>query len=123
RRAMSPRFLLFPDCFRGGNIIDVSTFRANAAPPEDEGDDAQDLLIRRDNVFGTEEEDALRRDFTINALFYDIGSGKIIDHVGGMADIEQRYLRMIGDPEIRLREDPVRILRAIRIAAKVDLTI
>src|SRR5260221_547761 len=84
------------------------------ADVEEEGEDAQDFLIRRDNVFGTEIEDALRRDFTINGLFYDIGSGKIIDHVGGLEDVKTRYLRMIGDPEIRLREDPVRILRAIR---------
>jgi poly(A) polymerase len=122
-RVIGRRFRLVHVYFRGGKIIEVSTFRANAAATEDEAEDSQDLLIRRDNVFGTEEEDALRRDFTINALFYDIGVGRIIDHVGGLEDIESRYLRMIGDPEIRLREDPVRILRAIRIAAKVNLTI
>jgi poly(A) polymerase len=123
-RVIGRRFRLVHVFFRGGKIIETSTFRAQAVAQEEEGDDApQDLLIRRDNVFGTEEEDARRRDFTINALFYDIGKGQIIDHVGGLADIQARYLRMIGDPEIRLREDPVRILRALRFAAKANLTI
>lgn len=122
-RVIGRRFRLVHVYFRGGKIIETSTFRANAAQVEDDGDENPDLLIRRDNIFGTEEEDALRRDFTINGLFYDIGAGRIIDHVGGLADVQKRYLRMIGDPEIRLREDPVRILRAIRFAAKANLTI
>jgi poly(A) polymerase len=122
-RIIGRRFRLVHVFFRGGKIIETSTFRANAAVPEEEGEEAQDLLIRRDNVFGTEEEDARRRDFTINGLFYDIGTGRIIDHVGGLDDLRARTLKMIGDPEIRLREDPVRILRAIRIAAKVNFTI
>lgn len=116
-RIIGRRFRLVHLYFRGGKIIEVSTFRAMI----EADDDGDDLLIRRDNVFGTEEEDARRRDFTINGLFYDIISGRIIDHVGGMPDIRSRYLRMIGDPDIRLREDPVRILRAIRFLAKVDL--
>lgn len=122
-RIIGRRFRLVHVFFRGGKIIETATFRANAAAAEDEGEEAPDLLIRRDNVFGTEEEDARRRDFRINGLFYDIGSGRIIDHVGGLADVETRSLKMIGDPEIRLREDPVRILRAIRISAKAGLTI
>lgn len=123
-RIIGRRFRLVHVFFRGGKIIETSTFRANASNPEEENEDGeQDLLIRRDNVFGTEEEDALRRDFTINGLFYDTGSGRIIDHVGGLEDVEKRLLRMIGDPEIRLREDPVRILRAIRFAAKANLKI
>lgn len=82
-----------------------------------------DLLIRSDNVFGTPETDALRRDFTINALFYDTESGDVIDYVGGIADLDAHLLRMIGDPEVRLREDPIRILRAIRLAGRLGFTI
>ena len=85
--------------------------------------DNADLMIRRDNVFGTPEEDARRRDFTINGLFYDLESGEVIDHVAGMADLEARLVRTIGDPDIRLREDPVRILRAIKFAARCNLNI
>jgi poly(A) polymerase len=119
-RIIGRRFRLVHLYFRDGKLIEVSTFRANITA-EDDGEEGADLLIRRDNVFGTEEEDARRRDFTINGLFYDVQTGRIIDHVGGLADIRARYLRMIGDPEIRLREDPVRILRAIRFTAKTDL--
>lgn len=122
-RIIGRRFRLVHVFFRGGKIIEVSTFRANAAVPDEDGDENPDLLIRRDNVFGTEEEDALRRDFRINGLFYDTGTGKIIDHVGGLADVETKMMRMIGDPEVRLREDPIRILRAIRISVKTGLTI
>jgi poly(A) polymerase len=82
-----------------------------------------DLLIRRDNVFGTEEEDARRRDFTINGLFFDVQSAHVIDHVAGLPDLEARLVRTIGDPDIRFREDPVRILRAVKFAARCDLTI
>jgi poly(A) polymerase len=120
-RVIGRRFRLVHLYYRGGKIIEVATFRANAQNnPEEEG---EDLLIRRDNVFGTEEEDAQRRDFTINGLFYDLGEGKIIDHVGGLPDVKARYLRMIGDPDIRLREDPVRILRAVRFHTKNHLRI
>jgi poly(A) polymerase len=90
---------------------------------EDNGEEPTDLLIRHDNVFGTEEEDARRRDFTINGLFYDISTARIIDHVGGLADLAARRVRMIGNPDVRLREDPVRILRAVRFAAKLGLGI
>lgn len=116
-RIIGRRFRLVHLYYRAGKVIEVSTFRANITSDDDD----DDLLIRRDNVFGSEEEDARRRDFTINGLFYDVGTGRIIDHVGGMVDVRQRYLRMIGDPDIRLREDPVRILRAIRFAAKLDV--
>lgn len=121
-RIIGRRFRLVHLYFQGGKIIEVSTFRANQTAEED-AEEGQDLLIRRDNVFGSEEEDALRRDFTINALFYDVTTGRIIDHVGGLTDIRGRYLRMIGDPDVRLREDPVRILRAIRFTAKTDLRV
>ncbi|MCC7172967.1 MAG: hypothetical protein IT459_21135 [Planctomycetes bacterium] len=88
-----------------------------------EGGSDEDLLIRRDNVFGTAEEDALRRDFTINALFYDVDDNVVIDYVGGTKDLEERVIRTIGDPLIRFPEDPVRILRAIKFAARLSFHI
>ena len=81
---------------------------------------AHDRLIHRDNTFGTPEEDAFRRDFTINALFYDIGSYSIIDYVGGLDDLNDRIIRSIGDPGVRFLEDPVRMLRAVVFAARLD---
>ena len=80
-------------------------------------------LIHRDNTFGTPEEDAFRRDFTINALFYDIATFSIIDYVSGLDDLRDRVVRSIGEPDLRLREDPVRMLRAIALAARLDFTI
>lgn len=121
-RIIGRRFRLVHLYYRGGKVLEVATFRA-AVNADDEGSDDGDLLIRRDNVFGSEQEDAQRRDFTINALFYDPEARCIIDHVGGLADIDDRVVRMIGDPDIRLREDPVRIIRAIRFRAKAGLTI
>lgn len=88
-----------------------------------DGGSDEDLLIRRDNVFGTAEEDALRRDFTINALFYDVDDNVVIDYVGGTKDLEERVIRTIGDPLIRFPEDPVRILRAIKFAARLSFHI
>jgi poly(A) polymerase len=94
---------------------------------EDVASAEQDLnnehLIHRDNTFGTPEEDAFRRDFTINALFYDIATFSIIDYVSGLDDLRDRVVRSIGDPDLRLREDPVRMLRAIALAARLDFTI
>src|SRR5919112_4461569 len=84
---------------------------------------AHDRLIHRDNTFGTPEEDAFRRDFTINALFYDIGSHAIIDYVGGLQDLENKIIRSIGDPGTRFLEDPVRMLRAVVFAARLDFAI
>ncbi len=81
------------------------------------------MLISEDNVFGTDEEDARRRDFTLNGLFYDVGLGEVIDYVSGRLDLAARTIRTIGNPEIRLREDPVRLLRAVRFAAKLDFEI
>ncbi len=78
-------------------------------------------MILRDNVFGTIEEDAIRRDFTVNALYYDIADFSVQDFCNGMADLDDRLMRIIGDPETRYREDPVRMLRAIRLAVKLDL--
>ena len=84
---------------------------------------ARDRLIHRDNTFGTPEEDAFRRDFTINALFYDIASYAIIDYVGGLKDLEHKLIRSIGDPGVRFLEDPVRMLRAVVFAARLDFRI
>jgi poly(A) polymerase len=86
-------------------------------------DDEQDLLIRHDNVFGEPWEDAVRRDFTMNALFYDIERRELVDFVGGLDDVERRLIRTIGDADVRFREDPVRILRAIKFAARLDFAI
>lgn len=119
-RIIGRRFRL-AHVFFGPKIIETSTFRAN--PREDEDADAPDLLIRRDNVFGTEEEDAVRRDFTINGLFYDVEKEEVIDHVAGLTDLEAGLVRTIGDPDVRFREDPVRMLRAIKFAARLDFTI
>jgi poly(A) polymerase len=126
-RIIGRRFRL-AHIFYGPKIIETSTFRANPRELEDDdsgGGDAEsgDLLIRRDNVFGTPEEDARRRDFTINGLFYDTKTGEVIDHVSGMVDLEARVVRTIGDPDIRFREDPIRILRAVKFAARCNLTI
>ena len=109
----------------GREIIEVTTFRA---PPEEStarshASQTENGLLVRDNVYGTIEEDALRRDFTINALYYNIRDFAIYDYANGIQDISQRCIRMIGDPETRYREDPVRMLRAIRFAAKLDFNI
>ena len=82
-----------------------------------------DLFIDEDNVFGTAIEDARRRDFTINGLFYDPGAGKVIDHVRGLRDLALQEIRTIGDPEVRMREDPVRLLRGVRFACKLEFDI
>ena len=105
----------------GREIVEVSTFRASIASGNIESND--DGRILRDNVYGTMEQDVWRRDFTVNALFYDIENFSIIDYVGGLADIEKRQMRLIGNPEQRYREDPVRMLRAVRLAAKLDMSI
>src|SRR6266852_5904927 len=89
----------------GRKVVEVSTFRRQALAEEG------DTLIRRDNTFGTSEEDAFRRDFTVNELFYDIATFSVIDYVGGLEDLSDRLIRTIGDPAVRLREDPVRMLR------------
>ena len=103
-----------------GKIIEVSTFRRR---PDQEGDDDEDLLILSDNVFGTAHEDALRRDFTINGLFLDPEAITIHDHVSGIEDIQRGVVRTIGDPLVRIKEDPVRILRAVKFAARLGLAI
>lgn len=124
-RIIGRRFRLVHVLFGGGKVIEVATFRRNPAPDHDplengNGAGDVDLLIRNDNSFGEAHEDALRRDFTINALFYDLERRQILDWVGGMEDVERRVIRTIGEPETRFREDPVRILRAIKFAARLD---
>src|SRR6188508_2270233 len=101
----------------GRKVVEVSTFRRQA--PAEEGDP----LIKRDNTFGSPEEDAFRRDFTVNALFYDIATFSVIDYVSGLEDLTNRLIRTIGDPEVRFREDPVRMLRAVALAARLGFTI
>jgi poly(A) polymerase len=118
-RVIGRRFRLAHVYFRDGKIIEVATFRSRDEGAPEDGD----VMIREDNRFGTPTEDALRRDFTINQLFYDVGSSKVIDHAGGLADLERRLVRTIGEPELRFREDPIRILRAIKFAARLDLDI
>jgi poly(A) polymerase len=127
-RIIGRRFRLVHVLFGGGKVIEVATFRRSPITDSDslEGSNGNadvDLLIRSDNAFGEAHEDALRRDFTINALFYHLEAGQILDWIGGMHDIERQVVRTIGDPETRFREDPVRILRAIKFAARLDLGI
>jgi poly(A) polymerase len=126
-RIIGRRFRLVHVLFGGGKVIEVATFRRNPITDADSTENANgadvDLLIRSDNIFGEAHEDAARRDFTINALFYDVERGQILDWVGGMHDIQRRVVRTIGEPETRFREDPVRILRAIKFAARLDLGI
>jgi len=128
----------------GTKTIEVATFRrqvaATAETPEMEAAEnpaavndtdqsepprrrADDHFIHRDNTYGTPEEDAFRRDFTVNALFYDIGTFSIIDYVGGLDDLDARIIRSIGDPEVRFLEDPVRMLRAVVLAARLQFSI
>ncbi|MEI6787485.1 MAG: polynucleotide adenylyltransferase PcnB [bacterium] len=138
-RLIGRRFRLAHVFFGRDKIIEVATFRANMPPePADSEDPADqtdhsdstdqapqnnhhvrrdDGMIVRDNLFGTPEEDALRRDFTINALFYNIRDYSVIDYVGGLEDLQRRVIRFIGDPGVRCVEDPVRMIRAVRFAA------
>ena len=109
----------------GRDIVEVATFRAGHEQGKENVDHQTSVngRIVHDNVFGSLEEDAWRRDFSVNGLYYDIRDDSVLDFVDGMADLEARSLRLIGDPEKRYREDPVRILRAIRFAAKLGFEI
>ena len=123
----------------GPKTFEVATFRrqlsadevaALASPPPSQAvpvggppRDGQDRVLHRDNTFGTSEEDAFRRDFTVNALFYDIASFSIMDYTGGLRDLDKRVIRCIGDPTERFQEDPVRMLRAMAMAARLDFSI
>ncbi len=122
-RIIGRRFRLAHVLF-GPKIIEVATFRRNPQTSEDDSDpDGENLLIRNDNAFGEAHEDAHRRDFTINALFYDLQHREVLDWEGGMEDVRKRIIRTIGDPIVRFREDPIRILRAIKFAGRLDLGI
>ena len=107
----------------GREIIEVATFRANSDDGSGDREQHEGGRLLRDNVYGTIEDDAIRRDFTANALYYAIEDFSVRDYVGGYDDVQARLLRLIGDPEARYREDPVRMLRAARLAAKLGFTI
>ncbi|MEM1113767.1 MAG: polynucleotide adenylyltransferase PcnB [Pseudomonadota bacterium] len=108
----------------GREIIEVTTFRGHHEQGEGQHARQSDKgLLLRDNVFGTLEEDAVRRDLTVNALYYDAGSFEVFDHVGGLDDLAARRIAVIGDPATRFTEDPVRMLRVLRFAAKLDFSI
>ncbi len=117
----------------GDEIIEVATFRAAAAPPEVDDEDHRELddarahdesgRILRDNVYGSIDEDVWRRDFTANSLYYNIADFSVWDYADGVEDVRNRVLRLIGDPEVRYREDPVRMLRAARFAGKLGFTL
>jgi poly(A) polymerase len=147
-RVIGRRFRLAHILFAGGKIIEVATFRRDPRDAREDiddvvddvdhidhvdqegrvqsiaprGDDA-DLLIRQDNTFGDPHEDAIRRDFTINGLFYDLERDEVIDYIGGVTDLRAGVVRTIGPPDVRFREDPIRILRAIKFSARLDLGI
>ena len=106
----------------GREIIEVATFRA-AHDTGEGGEIGAAGRIVRDNVFGTIEEDAYRRDFSVNALYYNIADGSVVDYVGGLADLDRGVFQLIGEPKTRCEEDPVRVLRAVRLAAKLKFSI
>ncbi len=114
-RIIGRRFKIVHVMF-GRETIETSTFRALQVDAETD----EHGRVLRDNLFGSQQEDALRRDFTVNALYYDPISDQVLDYLGGVADLKARTLRMIGDPATRYREDPVRMLRTVRFAAKLD---
>lgn len=118
-RIIGRRFRLVHIIFQD-MIVEVSTFRRE---PERGTDENADLLVTDDNTFGSPLQDARRRDFTINGLFYNIADFSVIDYVGGLEDIDAHRVRVIGDPDVRFREDPVRMMRAIEFASRLDFEI
>jgi len=121
-RLIGRRFRLAHVYF-GREVIEVATFRSSSSGLKDDRQHSDNGRVIRDNVYGTIEEDIWRRDFTVNALYYNVTDFSIWDYTTGMADIKGRTLRLIGEPETRYREDPVRMLRAARFAAKLDFHI
>jgi len=119
-RLIGRRFRLAHILFAGGKVVEVATFRRRPEPLDPE---APEILMTSDNVFGTAREDALRRDFTINGLFYNIADFSVIDYVGGLEDLDAGVIRTIGDPDIRFREDPVRMMRAVEFASRLGFAI
>ena len=116
------RFRLAHIRFGRDQVIEVATFRRHPHPDELPEDPAEHSFFVQ-NQFGTPREDAFRRDFTINALFYNIADFSIVDHVGGLKDLQNRQLRVIGDPQTRFAEDPVRMLRALEFSARLDFSL
>lgn len=121
-RIIGRRFRLVHVYFHDGSTVEVSTFRRNPDPDEQRGAPGE-LLITSDNTYGTPREDAFRRDFTINALFYNIADYSVIDWSGGIEDLERKLIRAIGDPGVRFQEDPVRMLRACEFAGRLGFGI
>ena len=122
-RLIGRRFRLVHVYFHD-EVIEVSTFRANSSElTRSEDDGEMPIMVSSDNTYGTIEEDAWRRDFTVNALYYGVQNFSVLDYTGGMLDLDQRLIRMIGDPIQRYHEDPVRLLRAIRLSAKLDFRV
>jgi poly(A) polymerase len=121
-RIIGRRFRLVHVYFHDGSTVEVSTFRRNPDPDEQRGAPGE-LLITSDNTYGTPREDAFRRDFTINALFYNIADYSVIDWSGGIEDLERKLIRAIGDPDVRFQEDPVRMLRACEFAGRLGFGI
>ncbi len=120
-RLIGRRFRLAHILFANGKVIEVATFRRRADPVLEPA--AGELLQTSDNTFGTPREDAFRRDFTINGLFYDISDFSVIDYVGGLDDLEAGLIRTIGDPDVRFQEDPVRMMRAVEFASRLGFAI
>jgi poly(A) polymerase len=116
-RLIGRRFRLAHIYFKGGKIIEVSTFRTISEFGHEDGP------IKSDNTFGTPEMDAFRRDFTLNALFYNIANFSVIDYVNGLEDLKSGIVRCIGDPVVRFKEDPIRMLRGVRFAALLDFSL
>ncbi|MEL7292233.1 MAG: polynucleotide adenylyltransferase PcnB [Pseudomonadota bacterium] len=122
-RLIGRRFRLAHIMF-GRDIIEVATFRGHhQEPSKNVAQQSKEGMLLRDNVYGTIDEDAERRDFTVNAMYYNIGDYSIHDYARGIEDLEDKLIRLIGDPATRYREDPVRMLRAIRFAVKLDFDI
>ncbi|KXO13978.1 Poly(A) polymerase [Moritella sp. JT01] len=125
-RLVGRRFRLAHILF-GRDMIEVATFRGHHVEEKEQNQQTSKQsdggMLLRDNVYGTISEDAERRDFTVNALYYNIADRAVYDFAGGLADLQSKQLRLIGDPETRYREDPVRMLRAVRFSAKLDMQI
>lgn len=119
-RIIGRRFRLVHVYFHG-LIVEVSTFRGVPDPQAQAA--GEELLVTDDNVYGTPRQDAFRRDFTVNGLFYSIGDFSVLDYVGGVEDLEDQIIRVIGDPDLRFREDPVRMMRACEMAGRLGFGI
>lgn len=117
------RFRLAHLMFANGKLIELSTFRSQPDLSATVVGEEEDLLLVDDNRFGTPRQDALRRDFTINSLYYDLSSFSLIDYVGGLVDVHERVVRTIGDPMQRFQEDPVRMIRAVKFSARLHFDI